>query len=230
MKNLFTRLLLMSLMIIGLVTTSYSAHFYKGDNPTEQSALMAGVATAELHVHFETINRFTMAEYPYGIKKVEVGDFNPTTGLGENYEDIGKILRDSITTNVTAPTKTKILEELTNTPVHVIENNDGEETYSLSLLDASAANLAKYLGGTTTGVAPDPLSWNKPLVNPTIIHSFKFTLKTDTVIEIRKGLVTGVRQWDGRAGAFVIALTIEPLDTGVADVLPVKITDYTAQV
>lgn len=228
MKNLLTRLLLMSLMIIGLVTTSYSADFYTVDAPTEQSALMAEDVTSELNVHFETINRFTMAEYPYGIQLVEVGDFNPTTGLGENYEDIGEILRDTLNISTTRGNITRINSELKTKPIAKIKD-PSELVLSFSLLDCSADNMVKYMGGTVTGVAPAPKTYNPPAGVVNIELAFRLTFKSGNKLEIRRGDVDAVYEWSGRAAAFVMNVTVEPLETEVQDVLPFAMTDHTAQ-
>ena len=170
-----------------------------------------------------------MPERKFGFAGGQVGDVNLTTGLGENFTDIGEVLRATINMTEGEATIERFYTELKNDPIVSIETGQKEETYNLTLADTSADNLAKYCGGTVTGVAPAPKEWNKPDTVVDIEMAFEFTLQTGAKILINRAKVRGRRALTGRNGMASIILTIEPIDTGVPNVASVKWIDATPQ-
>lgn len=180
---------------------------------------------------FNQINHLNfkiMPEISYGFKKIERGATNATTGLGETYEDIGKFLRGSVGMTQAEGTNTQILEEASDTPVAEI-NRKAAKSFSFSLLDTDAETNVLYMGGTTSGVAPAPLTWHEPNEEPNIEGAFRFHLKSGKIIEVHRGAVKARQEWSGAEGALITIVTVTPLKSKVEDVSSLDIINETAQ-
>ncbi len=171
-----------------------------------------------------------MPERKFGFASAHVGAVNLTTGLGENFTDIGEVIRATINMSEGEATIERFYSELKNDPIVSIETGQKEETYNLTLADTSADNLAMFCGGTVTGVAPAPKRWNQPEGVVDIEMAFEFTLKSGAKMLINRAKVYGRREWTGRNGMASLIVKIEPIDTGVPNVASVVWIDATPQV
>lgn len=126
-----------------------------------------------------------MSKYQYGCLKVEIGDFNPTTGATSNWREID-VYQDSIVLDQPEAASTPHYKQ-GEPNVKVIRYGRTLTTVAFSIMDMSAASKAEWLGGTVTTV-DDVDTWNAPdqVVNSTT-KSLRFTLEDGSVITIANG-------------------------------------------
>ncbi len=126
-----------------------------------------------------------MADYTYGLTKIEIADILGDGGPGTSFSQIGytnpgttKFVTDAGTANE------KFCEELDSALVSIA----GTETVSLEfqLIVDSAETLELVLGGTVAdGV------WSAPSSKPVIEYTIKVTPKSGMIIQINRGSIVG---------------------------------------
>lgn len=128
------------------------------------------------------------AVYSYGIKAVKASAIDPDTGLPVNLTDVGDIYRDTPEFTQDDPAVTEHAAELKDDPV-ITRQRKGAKNLAFSLMDTSAANCAKWMGGTVTSVAGEPDIWNEPADAEEIEMALELTMEDDSVYGIRRGKV-----------------------------------------
>lgn len=126
-----------------------------------------------------------MPKYQYGCLKVEIGDYNPTTGATTNWREVD-VYQDTIVLDQPEAAQTPHFKQGDPSP-KVIRYGRTSTTIAFSIMDMSSESKAEWLGGTVTTV--DLVStWNAPAtaVNSTI-KSLRFTLEDGSVITVANG-------------------------------------------
>jgi hypothetical protein len=166
-----------------------------------------------------------MSKVAFGVTSVKMGDIDPATGLPTALTDVGDIYRDTATMTEADGEVTNHFAERKTDPVVTIEE-PGEETLQFSLMDISADNLVKYLGGTVTEVLDQPDVWNKPDGVVTIEKAFEITTDDGTIVTINRGRVRAKRNLTPtRNGIFLLEVTVRILAPKVDGVPAVTVTD-----
>lgn len=126
--------------------------------------------------------------YSYGIKSVKSSAIAPVTGLPVSLTDVGELYRDTPEFVQDDPAVTEHFSELKDDPI-ITRQRKGAKTLSFSLMDTSAANCAKWMGGTVTSVQGQPDVWNEPADAVEIEMAFELTMEDESVYGIRRGKV-----------------------------------------
>lgn len=128
------------------------------------------------------------AVYSYGIKSVKASAIAPLTGLPVSLTDVGELYRDTPEFTQDDPAVTEHFSELRDDPI-ITRQRKGAKTLAFSLMDTSAVNCAKWMGGTVTEVAGQPNTWNEPADAVEIEMAFELTMEDDSIYGIRRGKV-----------------------------------------
>lgn len=165
-----------------------------------------------------------MPVYNTGLRKLEVGDFNPATGAISNLVEI-QVYKDTLKITETEPTQTKHYQAGKTAPKK-IAITAGEETVKFSVMDTSADSLKACLDGdvvTLVGVK----TWHKAKGAPTEkIKALVATTSDGAVITIPRGSWIGVKNFDMADAAIgLIDITVMPTDTGLPLISDFSVTD-----
>lgn len=147
----------------------------------------------------------------YGIASFKVGDIDPTTGAILNpVEFKDAIYRDTMTFIQADGTTEKHYNEMDNVPQAAI-TTPGEDEFKVSIMEALAANLETFLGGTVTTVTTVN-TWHKP-ASVTSIEKYIEVITTDgTKITIPRAHVVGKKNFElKRNKIWLIDVSITPL-------------------
>jgi len=159
-----------------------------------------------------------MATYSYGLLSAKDSAITPATGLPALLADIGKIYRDSAEFTQEDAGKTEHFSELDDDPIVSISRK-GLKSIRLRLMDTSASNCVKWLGGTLVEILDEPDQWEEAEGTPRIERAFEFEMEDGSSYGIRRGMVDAKLMPDPkRAGFTVIDLMIsvlKPLVDGV---------------
>jgi len=159
-----------------------------------------------------------MAVYSYGLQSVKVSPIDPATGLATALTDIGKIYRDTAEFTQDDPEQFEHFSELDDNPI-VSKTRKGVKNIMLRLMDTSADNLVKYLGGTVTEVVDTPDKWNEPNDTPEIELGFEFEMEDGAKVGVNRGRISGKLIPDPkRSGFTVLELMIKVLQPKVTGV------------
>jgi hypothetical protein len=161
-----------------------------------------------------------MAVFSYGLKSVKVSDIDAVTGLATSLTDIGKIYRETAEFTEDDPEEFEHYSELDDNPI-ISKTRKGVKSIMMNLMDTSADNLVKYLGGTVTSVEGAPDKWNEPTTTPEIFKAFEVEMEDGSKYGINRGRVSGKLMPDPkRSGFTVLQLMIKVLQPLVANVPP----------
>lgn len=161
-----------------------------------------------------------MGTYNVGLKKLQVGDFNPATGAITNLVEI-EVYKDTMKITEEKPTKTKHFQAGKSSP-RKIAIQGGSEMAAFSVMNTAAASLAQCLGGTVTTV-DDRDKWIKPkgMAQEQIKALVAETLD-GSIYTITRGSWSGVKNFDlSETGIALMEIEVEATDTGlplIADV------------
>lgn len=156
-----------------------------------------------------------MEVFSYGLQSVKVSPIDAVTGLSTALVDIGKIYRDTAEFTQDDPEQFEHFSELDDNPI-VSKTRKGVKNISLRLMDTSADNLVKYLGGTVTTVAATPDKWNEPNDTPEIELAFEFEMEDGAKVGVNRGRISGKLIPDPkRSGFTVLELMIKVLQPKV---------------
>jgi hypothetical protein len=128
------------------------------------------------------------AVYSYGVKAVKASAIAAETGLPVELVDVGEIYRDTPEFTQDDPTVTEHYSELKDDPI-ITRQRKGAKNLVFSLMDTSAVNCVKWMGGTVTEVAEQPDTWNEPADAVEIEMALEITMEDDSVYGIRRGKV-----------------------------------------
>lgn len=159
-----------------------------------------------------------MAVFSYGLKSVKTAPITALTGLPGTLTDIGKIYRDTAEFTQDDPEEFEHFSELDDNPI-ISKTRKGVKQIRMRLMDTSADNLVKYLGGTVTEVALSPDKWNEPDGTPEIELHFQFEMEDGSIVGINRGRVSGKLIPDPkRSGFTVLELMVKVLQPLVSPV------------
>ncbi|PSL06540.1 hypothetical protein [Cecembia rubra] len=122
-----------------------------------------------------------MGKVKYGAKKIEFGDFNPTTGATSNYVAI-PVYRDSFVMTEPEPSVTPHFEQGKINP-RVRRVSPAAIDVSFQLMETDPDALEMALGGTVTTVNTVK-KWNAPKFRGERVKALRITVEDDSVIEI----------------------------------------------
>lgn len=158
-----------------------------------------------------------MEKYSVGVKKAQLGDFDPVTGAISNLVEV-EVYKDTLTITEDAPTATKHFQSGKNSP-RKITYVGGSEMAEFSIMNTSAASMALGVGGVATTVSGRG-RWSK--AKGTIKERIKALVVTsddDFVYTITRGSTTGVKKiGGGDSNIALIQMKIEATDTGLDNV------------
>lgn len=163
----------------------------------------------------------------YGLAKIEMGDVGVTGSMGTVLTVLGKTLDQTVDFVQDDPTITDINSTEDDTPEETF-SVPGKTNLKFSIMDCTSTTLAKVMGGTVTGTAPND-AWNAPVSSPSIEQSVKITTKTGLTIEIARGKVTGKINYQFRKNAVLqIDVTIQVLVPTDGTTMPIVVTPVPA--
>jgi len=170
-----------------------------------------------------------MAKFSYGLKSGKSGTTDAQTGLGTALVDIGPVLKDTIELNESDPNPTQIFsQQNTNSPTVILPGGT-VETIAFSVMDTSAASMARWCGGKVTTVN-GRAKWGKPLLPVNLEGSFEFLTDDGALIEVPRAHFFGKKVFKMADNAiWVIEVTVTPLASNVANVDAVMISDPEAE-
>lgn len=162
-----------------------------------------------------------MGKYSVGLAKLELGDFNPTTGAITNLVEV-EVYKDTLKITEEAPTKTKHYQAGKSSP-RKIAYQGGSEMAAFSIMNVAAAALVVALGGTVTTL-DGKTSWNKPKgVVGERIKALVATTLDGFVYTIPRGSISGKKNFDGsESSIFLTEIEVEVTDTGLPLIADVK--------
>lgn len=165
-----------------------------------------------------------MPVYNTGLKKLEVGEFDPATGAITGLVEV-QVYKDTLKITESESAQTKHYQAGKTAPKK-IHYEAGEETVKFSIMDTSAASLLTSLGGTVTTVT-GVSTWNKAKgVQRERIKALVATTSDGALIKIPRGSWVGVKNFDMADTAIgLIDITVTPTDTGLDAVADFSVTD-----
>lgn len=170
-----------------------------------------------------------METYSFGIKRFDVADIDPVTGLAlaGTQETIGDIFKDSCDMTSSDPTTTEIFAEQKLTPVASF-TVPGGDTLKLSLLSTAADNLKKVLGGTVTTLA-GVKTWHKSSSAVLIEKFVEIETIDGTIITMPRVSLVGKPNFQfRRQGLLLTDVIMNPLEPKVAGLSSLSITNAPA--
>lgn len=123
-----------------------------------------------------------MPKYQYGCAKVEMGVFDPLTGLSSGWKEVD-IYQNTIVVEQPEASRTDHFKQGDPNP-KVSRFAPTVKTITQSIMDVSAASKTEHLGGTMTTV-DNVDTWNAPkrTVNSKV-RSWRYTLEDGSVITV----------------------------------------------
>ena len=151
--------------------------------------------------------------YQVLINAIKVGAIAPDGGEATVYAPLGRTRKDTLTFNVTAPTKQKIFVEEQKTPILNVTTEEGTTQMQWKLVDWDNDVLTGLWGGAVVNG-----QWQEPDVLPTIEKSLRIEPKTGKPFIYPRCEITAQIEYDTTGKIFQIAVTAEKLQpdkTGV---------------
>ncbi|SEV88928.1 hypothetical protein SAMN05428988_0158 [Chitinophaga sp. YR573] len=130
-----------------------------------------------------------------GLKKIEFGDVAGDGGMGTALTEFGATVSDTAVLSNDSPNVTDFNIEEQTAPFFTA-TVDGKLSIKWSSYNVEPAALVRVKGGTVTVDASGNNTWNKPADTPNIEVSCKVTMKDGTIIQIPRGNITAVFQWN----------------------------------
>lgn len=130
-----------------------------------------------------------MAVYSYGIKAIRSSAIVAETGLPVSLVNVGEVYEESAEFTQEDPETVDHRSEFLDDPVVTIQRK-GLKEVSFSLMDTSAANLVKWLGGTVVEVVDTPDQWEEPDSTPQIFMAMEFEFEDGSIYGIRRGKIS----------------------------------------
>lgn len=122
-----------------------------------------------------------MARVTYGAKKIEMGDFNPTTGESSNWVEV-PVYRDTITINEPEATVQEHFQQGRSSP-RVRKITPQPMAIAFQLMDTDPDALQAALGGTVTTVN-GAKKFNAPKYRGEQTKSLRITVEDDSIITV----------------------------------------------
>ncbi|MDR1416318.1 MAG: hypothetical protein LBJ57_02710 [Prevotellaceae bacterium] len=165
--------------------------------------------------------------YTIGLSKIEMGDVDPSGGMGTTLAQVGYTLTDSCSMTQEDPTVTDFTAEEVDDPV-VSAARAGKTTFNFSVMNADVNVLAKLLGGTVD-TAGDVDTWSAPDNMPVIEQSVKITPQQGLIFSIpRMKIVAKINGSFSKSNIFVIDVVGTVLQPTKAGERKMKATNVVA--
>ncbi|MBC9913187.1 hypothetical protein [Chitinophaga varians] len=129
-----------------------------------------------------------------GLKKLEMGDVAADGGMGTSLAEFGATVSQTAVLQNESPNVTDFNIEEQSTPFYTA-SVDGKITLTWSSYNVEPSSLVLVKGGTVT-TDPSGTTWAAPTETPNIEKSIRLTTKDGTIIEIPRGKLDTVFQWN----------------------------------
>lgn len=164
------------------------------------------------------------AKAEIGLKQFLMGDIAGDGGMGTSLTELGPTVTDTAILSDEAPTTTDFPVEEYDTPFYT-QITPGKSTVALSIYDVEPASLVRVLGGTISVDASGNNVWEAPLETPQIEQSVRLITQKNGIIDIPRGKVSGIKQFNFRKSAlFQLDITVDILKPEKDGVAPIKYT------
>ena len=152
-----------------------------------------------------------MPIYSYGIKAIRTSDIVTATGLPVGLTNVGEVYEESAEFTQEDPETTDHRSEFKDDPIVTIQRK-GLKQVVFMLMDTSAANCLKWLGGTVVEVTDEPDQWEEPDTTPQIFQALEFEFEDGSIYGIRRGKVSAkVIPAPTYTGMTMLEVSIRPL-------------------
>ncbi|MGV3705448.1 MAG: hypothetical protein ACO1NU_08720 [Arcticibacter sp.] len=159
----------------------------------------------------------------YGCSKVEVGDFNPTTGEVTNLVPI-KVYKDTVDIQEADPEEEEHYSS-GNDDAELVITRPGKTTARFSVMKSDADTLKLCLDGTVTTLEGRK-TWNKPDKRSNKTKALVFTTEDGCVCTIPRGSWFGKQNANLAAGSIRLQdITVTPKATGIEGLASMAWTD-----
>lgn len=157
-----------------------------------------------------------MAVYSYGIKGLKASPIDPVTGLPTALTPVGEVYEETAAFTQEDPTTVDHRSEFQDDPV-ITRTRKGLKQVVFSLMDTSASNCEKWIGGEVIEVADEPDQWEEPSVTPAIHMALEFEFEDGSTYGIRNGNVSAkLIPNPTYAGMTLLEVTVRPMAPKVA--------------
>lgn len=165
-----------------------------------------------------------MPKYNVGLAKLEIGDYNATTGAATNFVEL-QVYKDTCTITEAKATKTPYFQAGKPAPVKI-----GLQTQPVvvmfSVMNTEASSLLQLFGGTVTtlnGVS----TWNKPKGNQAeVIKILKATTLDGSVITVARGSLLAGKTFNlAENNIALIEVEVTETETGLPAVFNFTVSD-----
>jgi hypothetical protein len=161
--------------------------------------------------------------YQVLINAIKVGDIASDGGIATSFAPLGRTRKDTLTFNVTAPTKQKIFVEEQKNPILNVTTEEGTLQMQWTLVDwDNAVMLALWGGAVVNG------QWQEPDTLPVIEKSLRIEPKTGKPFIYPRCEITAQIEYDTTGKIFQIVVTAEKLQPDKAGVSAFMWGDPTA--
>jgi len=159
-----------------------------------------------------------------GTSKIEVAPLAGDKGVGTVWTDLGNISADSTAQLLQGDPTTKEFFSITSDQPIEKDVTPGSLVLTLSVMDVTAANLERLIGGASTGTTEANKVWSAPLQATVIEQSVKITPKKGKIITIVRAQFSGKVNFSlQKDGLFLIDLIISVLLPEKANTAPYTI-------
>jgi hypothetical protein len=140
-----------------------------------------------------------------GLASIEIGD--PVDGgVATTFAALGVTYKDTATISEEDPAEAPHYSEENEDPEEILYRK-GKKTIKWSIMDSSPATLAKILGGTTEGTAPNN-TWDGPRALFNVEKSVKITPRSGHIIVFPRVKLSGKMNYKlARTGIFLVDIT-----------------------
>ncbi|MEZ2446125.1 hypothetical protein AB6805_30630 [Chitinophaga sp. RCC_12] len=135
-----------------------------------------------------------VAKARIGLSKIEFGDVAGDGGMGTVLAEFGATVSQTAVLANESPTVTDFPIEEQSAPFYSV-SIDGKTTLAWSSYNVEPASLVLVKGGTVTTDASGT-TWNAPNETPNMEKSLKVTMKDGTVVQVPRGKIDAVFQWN----------------------------------
>jgi hypothetical protein len=144
--------------------------------------------------------------YQVLINAIKVGDIAPDGGVATVFAALGRTRKDTLTFNVTQPTKQKIFVEEQKSPILNVTTEEGTMNMQWKLTDWDADLLVSLWGGSVVNG-----QWQEPDVQPVIEKSLRIEPRTGKPFIFPRCEITAQIEYDTTGKLFQIIVTAEKL-------------------
>jgi len=168
----------------------------------------------------------SLEKYAYGVSAIKASEIDPTDGSPVELLDVGEVYRDTAEVVVDDPTVTGHFSEFSEDAI-ISTARKGEKTINFNLMDTSAANCQKWMGGELVEVADQPDIWEEAPVQVDLYKVIELTFENGAKYTVHRGRVMAkLVPNPTRPGFTVIQVMVRPVKP-LADLPIISKTDPT---